>query len=245
MLEPNQPKNERVIHVGPDQVTVTDNEVVIEMKHEMPDWTVQTLNAPAIYFEEQKYLLVEKGNARQPYAVCYVLRPWPAGKTANAKVFHTYDAASVAERDAARRGEIINDAIWACLLPFYPFLGLLWSGTQHRLVRFGYLPRTITGISIMVNFCLVMTQGAFIALLLTASARSGKMMIGGVIRAFMDQNYIHFGSASVPVATFDILLGLMLLADVCMRYSHYLREDQWCGGFFEWLVPQSLRRNRF
>jgi len=90
----------------------------------------------------------------------------------------------------------------------------------------------------------MLSQGAFIAMLLIASARSGKMMIGGMIRAFMNQNYLQIGSANVPVAVFDVLLGLAFLADVCMRYSHYLREDQWCGGFFEWLVPQFLRRNK-
>jgi hypothetical protein len=226
-------------------VTVTDNEVVIETKHEMPDWVVQTLNAPVIYFEDKKYLLVEKGEAQRPYSIRYVLRPWPAGKTANAKVFHTYDAEAVAERDSSRRGEVLNEVVWACLLPFYPFPGLLWSGAQQRLVRFGYLPRTITGIPIMVTFGLMLSQGAFIALLLIASARSGKIMIGGMIRAFMDRNYLPIGSVSVPVAVFDVLLGLLFLADMSMRYSHYLREDQWCGGFFEWLVPQSLHKNKF
>jgi hypothetical protein len=245
MTEPSDIKPERVIRVGPDQVTVTDNEVVIETKHEMPDWEVQTMNTPAIYFEDKKYLLVEKGEARRPYLIRYVLQPWPAGKTANARVFHTYDAAAVAERDSSRRGEVLNEAGWACLLPFYPFLGLLWSGTQQRLVRFGYLPRTITGISIFTIFGLMLSQGAFIAMLLIASARSGKMMIGGMIRAFMNQNYLQIGSANVPVAVFDVLLGFVFLADVCMRYSHYLREDQWCGGFFEWLVPQSLRKNKY
>jgi hypothetical protein len=210
----------------------------------MPDWKVQMMNAPAIYFEDKKYLLVEKGEGRPPYSIRYVLRPWPEGKPANAKIFHTYDAEAVSERDSSRRGEALNEVVWACLLPLYPFLGLLWSGTQQRLVRFGYLPRTITGISIFTIFGLMLAQGAFIALLLIASARSGKMMIGGMIRAFMDQNYLQIGSANVPVAVFDVLLGLAFLADVCMRYSHYLREDQWCGGFFEWLVPQFLRRNK-
>ncbi|MGA3283861.1 MAG: hypothetical protein ABSD57_05315 [Verrucomicrobiota bacterium] len=243
---PEQPetKQERVIRIGPDQVTVTDDEVVIETKHEMPDWKVQDLNTPAIYFEDKKYLLADKGAAQSPYSIRYVLRPWPAGKTANAKIFHTYDAKAVAERDSARRGEALNGVVWACLLPLYPFLGLLWSGTQQRLVRFGYLPRTITGISIFTIFGLMLAQGAFMALLLNASARSGKMMIGGMLRAFVEQNYLQIGPVSIPIGVFDVLLGFLFLADVCMRYSHYLREDQWTGGFFEWLVPRSLRRNR-
>jgi len=237
-------KPERIIRVGKDQVTITDNEVIIEARHEMPDWKVQTVSTPAIYFEDKRYLLLEKSEARPPYAIRYILQPWPAGKATNPKLFHTYDAKTVAERDSSRRGEAFNEVIWACLLPCYPFLGLLWSGTQQRLVRFGYLPRTITGISIFTIFGLMLAQGAFIALMLNASARTGKLMIGGMIRAFAEQNYFQIGPVSIPVAAFDVLLGFVFLADVAMRYSHYLREDQWTGGFLEWLVPKSLRRNR-
>ena len=104
---PEQPETnkERKIRIGPDQVTVTDNEVVIEARHEMPEWEVRILNSPAIYFEDKKYLLVEKGEAQPPYSIRYVLRPWPEGKIANPKLFHTYDAETVAERIVpARRG---------------------------------------------------------------------------------------------------------------------------------------------
>ena len=244
MSEQTETKNERVVRIGPDQVTVTDHEVVIEARHQMPDWKVQTLNAPAIYFEDRKYMLTEEGRANPPYSLRYVLRPWPDGKIANPRLFHTYDKGAVAERDSSRRGEVLNEVAWACLLPFYPFLGLLWSGAQQRLVRFGYLPRTITGISIFAIFSLMLAQGAFVALLLNASARSGNMMIGGMIRAVWGQNYLHIGSISIPVAAFDVLLGFAFLADVAIRYSHYLREDQWTGGFLEWLVPKFLRQKR-
>ena len=41
---PEQPETnkERKIRIGPDQVTVTDNEVVIEARHEMPEWEVRS-----------------------------------------------------------------------------------------------------------------------------------------------------------------------------------------------------------
>lgn len=244
MSEQTATKNERVIRIGPDQVTVTDNEVVIETKHEMPDWKVQTLNAPAIYFEDKKYLLMEQGEAKPPYAVRYVLQTWPEGKTQNARLFHTYNAEAVVERDSERRGEVLNEIVWICLLPLYPLLGMLWSRTQQRLHRFGYLPRTITGLSIFMTFGLLLTQGVFIALLLQASVRSGSMMIGGMLRTIVGQNYLELSSVSIPVAVFDVLLGLALMADVAVRYSQYLRDDQWTGGFLEWLVPRSLRKKQ-
>ena len=118
----------RVIRIGSDQVTISDNEVVIEAKHETTDWEVRTYNAPAIYFRDRKYILAERGEAQTPYRVRYILRPWPAGKTPNPKMILTYGEDSVAERDSSRRGEAINDVMWVCLLPLYPFLGLLWSG---------------------------------------------------------------------------------------------------------------------
>jgi hypothetical protein len=27
-----------------------------------------------------------------------------------------------------------------------------------------------------------------------------------------------------------------------MRYTYYLRDDDWFGGFLEWMVPRFLRR---
>ncbi len=241
---PEQPetKKERKIRIGPDQVTVTDNEVVIEARHEMPEWEVRTLNAPAIYFEDHKYLLVEKGEAQPPYSIRYVLRPWPEGKIQNAKLFHNYDAEAVAERDSSRRGEVFNEVMWICLLPLYPFLGMLSSGAQQRLVRFGYLPRTITGLSIFMSFVMVLLQGVFVVVTINASMRLGKMMVGGILGAMMGPAPLHIGPVSIPVCILDGLLALAFLADLGIRYTHYLRDDQWTGGFLEWLMPQSLRR---
>ncbi len=243
MPEQSETKNARVIRMGPDQVTLTDQEVVIETKHEMPDWKVHTVQVPAIHFEGSKYFLAEKGQALPPYAVRYVLRPWPEGKLPNPKLFHVYSAEAVAERDAVRRSGIRDEVIRAYLLILYPFLGLLWSGAQKRLVRLGFLPHSITGISIFTVFSLMFMQMALIALMLQASARSGSMMIGGMIRAMTGGNYIHVGPLGLPVCILDSLMTLALLTDVLVRYTCYLREDDWAGGFLEWLVPKSLRKN--
>jgi hypothetical protein len=239
MPEPSEIKAARTIHVGPDQVTITDREVVIETKHEMPDWQVQTMQAPAIHFEGRKYILAEKGQARPPYVIRYVLRLWPEGKVPNARLFHVYSAETVAERDSARRSGVREEMLRAQLLVFYPFLGLLWSGMQRRLIRLGFLPHAISGISIFTVFSLFFTQMAFIALMMQASARSGNIMIGGIIRAMMSENYIHLGPVSFPVGILDALLTLAMLSDVLVRYTRYLRDDDWAGGFLEWLIPRS------
>ena len=232
----------RCIRIGPDQVTITENEVVIEARHEMPDWEVRSSKAPAIYFEDRKYLLTEKRPAHPPFAIRYVLQPWPEGKVANDKIFHTYDEEAVAQRDSSRRGDKLDEMVWVLLLPFYPFLGFLWSGAQQRLVRFGYLPRSITGISIFTTFGLMLAQGVFAVVTINASIRSGKIMVGGILRALMSQDHFQIGPVGIPATYIDCLILLALVADLAIRYSNYLREDQWTGGFLEWLVPQSLRR---
>jgi hypothetical protein len=234
----------QVIRIGPDQVTISDTEVVIEAKHETADWEVRTHNAPAIYFREKKYLLVEQGEAQLPYKIRYVLRPWPPGKIPNPKMFLTYGEDSVADRDSFRRGEALNEVMWVCLLPLYPFLGMLWSNAQQRLVRFGYVPRTITGLSIFTSFGMMLMQGVFVVVTINASMRLGKMMVGGMFQAMSGQDSMHLGPVSIPMFLLDGLLALACLADVCVRYSNYLREDQWIGGFLEWLIPQARRANK-
>lgn len=183
MANHTETPNKRVIRIGPDQVTITDQEVVIEAKAEMPEWEVRTSRPPAIYFEDKKWLLVAKYPLTGPYAFRYVLHPWPEGKASNPNMFFDYNAEAVAERDASRRGEMSDSMVRVLLLPLYPFLGLLWSGAQERLVRFGFVPRYLTGISIFINFCLFFAQGVMVCVLLNGSARSGKMMIGGLITA--------------------------------------------------------------
>src|SRR5437016_8374940 len=119
------PKAERILQIGPDRVTVTDGEVIIEAKNRMPDWDVRDLNPIPIYFEDKKYHLVQAVKGEQPFAVRYLLHPWTDGHVSNARAFWSYDQESVTEREALRRGGVWNETIRMCLLPFYPFLGLL------------------------------------------------------------------------------------------------------------------------
>ena len=50
--EPPDIKQPRSFRIGPDQVTVTDQEVVSEAKHEMPDWQFREIKVIPIYFED-------------------------------------------------------------------------------------------------------------------------------------------------------------------------------------------------
>ncbi len=235
-------KQQTVIQIGPDRITLTDEGVIIEARHEMPDWEVRDFNPAPIYFQDKKYHLVGKRRADPPYAVRYHLQPWPEGQQAAANQFHTYDAESVADRDAARRGGQRDELVRGLLLPLYPFLGLLWTGTQKRLTRFGFIPHSITGVSIFTAFCVLFAEGVFTLVTINASMRSRQAVIGGMIRAFARSDHLQLGPVAIPLYVLDMLLAVSCLTDVAVRYNHYLREDEWAGGFLEWLLPKSLRR---
>ena len=242
MNEQTEAKPANFLQIGPDRVTTTPEEVVIEAKHPMPDWEVRELNPIPIYFEDKKFYLIEKRKAAPPFAVCYLLHPWPEGRSTNATFFWTYDLEAVQDREGARRSSNLGESARMGLLPLYPFLGLLWSGAQERLQRFGFVARNLTGASIFTVFCLAFAQGVFAVVMIQGSIRSGKIMIGGMIRALSSGSDLHLGPVAIPIVLLDVLLLVAFVADVMVRYSHYLREDQWTGGFLEWLVPKSLRK---
>ena len=238
MTETAPPVPPSVYEVGPDRVTVSEKEAVIEAKHALPDWDVREINHVPVYLQEKKYYLIEKRKADPPYAVRYLLHPWPEYQATNATGFLAYDAEVVAARDAHRREGHVDDLGHAFLMPFYPILGLLWSGLQNRLVRFGFVPHVITGFSIFITFALVFGQAVFGVILLNSSLRTGKLMIGGFLTALADSDRIALGPVTCSLAVLDAVLLLMLLVDTVVRFAHHFRDDQWAGGFFEWVIPR-------
>ena len=225
----------KTIQMGPDQVTIKENEVIIEAKHRMEEWKVRDINPWPVYFNDKKYNLAEARKAQKPYEATYVLVPWPADLSTTAKGFYTYDAEALAERSATKRRGQLDDVAKAFLIPFYPFLGLFWSGVQRRLSRFGFVPHAITGISIFIVFCMIFAQGVFAIVTINGSMRSGKMMIGGFLRAMSNHDNLQIGPLSIPIGILDCIVVVLLLADVAMRYSYYLREHDWSGGVLEWI----------
>jgi hypothetical protein len=169
-----------------------------------------------------------------------VMLPWPSDLTTCAKGFHSYDAETVAARDRQHKGGQRDDLVRALLLPLYPILGFLWSGSQKRLARFGFAPHSISGVSIFTSFCLLFAQGVFAVVLINTSIRTGKIVVGGFISAMASGHPLRLGPISIPVMLFDVALLIALMADVAIRYTEYLREDEWAGGFLEWLKPRPI-----
>lgn len=228
----------QTMQIGRDQVTLTEEELLIDAVREMPEWQVREFKAAPIYFQDKKYLLVAKNRGTKPFAWRYVLKPWPEGGDAG-KSFFVYDAEFVAERDAAHRGGMKNEITSKALMPFYPLLGLLPSGVQTRLQGYGFVSHTITGISIFATFGIFFAHTSSAVALINGSIRSGKVAIGGLVRLFAGQDAFALGSLRVPIVWIDAAIFVALLADILMRYTYYLRDDQWYGGFLEWIFKRT------
>lgn len=226
-----------VLRVGPDEVSVVDNAIAIDARHRMPDWEVREFEQVPIFFQDEKWLLVHVRKPPPPFAVRYILHRWPAEHISSVKIFWTYDEETVAHREAHLRQRTFEEVVHAFMLPIYPVLGLLWSGTQHRLARFGFIPRSISYASIYMMFLFVYVQAIFLLITLNAAVRGGVGQIGGLFRA-MFSRVLHLGPLSLPMGWLDLLLAVVVATDCLIRLSHYMREDQWNGGFLEWLRPK-------
>jgi hypothetical protein len=150
----------------------------------------------------------------------------------------TYDAETVAQREGDIRGGHVEDVGRAGLIFLYPFLGLLWSAPKERLRRFGFDARGITGISIFVVFGLVLLDLVFAKTLIMRSLKSGDLAIGGMIRAFAGVDAIHLGPIAIKMFWLDAVLFVLMAADILVRYTHHLRDEEPFWGFLEWLAPR-------
>jgi hypothetical protein len=228
------PKTE-TIKVGPDQVTIGGDKVTIDARHIFADWQVREYSRIPIYFQEKKYFLRQKSPGQKPFAMRYVLELWPADSSATtSRVMLEYSEQVVAEREAAIRGGHYEDVGKAALLLVFPFLGMLWSGTKLKLARFGIISRTVTGISIMITFGLIMLDGVFAKMLMMGGIRSGKAVVGGIIRTFAGKDYFDIAGLPVRIVWLDCALFVILVADLLIRYSQHLRDEEPNFGFLEW-----------
>lgn len=229
------------VKIGPDLVTVGGDRLVIDAKHAMPEWQVREFSPMPIYFRDKKYLLRQKLAGEKPYAVRYILGPWPEGTSQGNRTFN-YDAEAVAQREGALRDGHVDDAGRAFLIFLYPFLGLLWSNTKEKLRRFGFDPRGTTGISIFLVFGLVLLELVFAKMLIFRTLKSGEMTIGGMLRAFTGKDYLSIGPFDISMMWLDITLFAFLILDVLIRYSQHLKEEEPFWGFLEWLMPRKKVR---
>jgi len=208
-----------VITVGTDRVCLRNDRLIIEAAQPM-DWPVREFCRVPIYFEGRKFHLRSVTNGHAPFARRYELWPWPPDLHEQAPRAVIYDEIYVAERDAAARTRRCGDFWHLALLPFFPFLGLSWSGFKNGvLAKAGFAPREITSASIALLFNLLLVEGIFVG-----------WLQGGMLMWFLQNGSLR------PV---DLALTALLATDVVLRYSQHLQSDvdrPW--GFCEWLWPR-------
>ena len=224
--------------VGADRVAFFGELLIIDARHEMPDWTLREFARKPIYFREKKYALRSKHAAGKPYARRYVLEPWPENFAEVSRQFFLYDEATVNAREAAFRGEVTDSALHKVLLPLYPFLGFLWTGTKDKLAGVGFEPRSITAGSILVTFALLLPELALVGLILLVSSLQGHPNFAGLLRVLWGSPEIEVFGVTLPFWPIEFLVVTAATADFAMRFSQKFKSsDEAPWGFLEWLKP--------
>ncbi|HEV2391271.1 MAG TPA: hypothetical protein VG146_02805 [Verrucomicrobiae bacterium] len=208
------------MNVGSDEVYVEGGRVVIRAAKPM-DWTIREFCKVPIFFQGQKYYLRSKCKGDKNHPVVYELSPWPTELHEAAPFGIIYDEAYTTERDLNEAKNRHYRCSYLALLPFYPFLGLFWSGFKDRpLSVLGFEPGSITKASIALTFNLFIAEGIFVG-----------WLAGGMMTYFLGHPRLR------PL---DWVLMLLLGADTIMRFGQSLKLDvtrHW--GFCEWLLPQT------
>jgi len=228
-METGAETNQQTLWVGKDHLTITDQFVFIDAAEEIPDWQVREFQRMPIFLGDFKFFLRGKLAATAPFAIRYVLERWPEDAHFDAApISFTYDEQFVLERDAEKARRDKYEKLGRTLMPFYPLLGFLWSGTKNRLIPAGFIPRSVTGVSIFTCVCLMLLQGTFI-----------RMRLGLFKFLFGNVNTLEFGLLVADYA----LLGLMLL-DAVIRFDQHIRHSEtdrpW--GFCEWITAPFRRK---
>lgn len=200
--------SEVITRIGPDEVVMSDEGVVILSPTDM-NWPIREFCRAPIWYREEKYYLHDKRfeTARQLHL--YDLRAWPADHTQASSEEIIYDRHYIEERDRDSADARMKNRLRRFLLPFYPLLGMLWSDYKNRvLVPIGFRPDSITRLSVFVSFNVAFVIWIFVA-------------------------WLGYGDSAV---LWTIMITFAL--DCSIRYTqslHFDIERHW--GFLEWLWP--------
>ena len=222
---PAQPES---LWVGRDHLTITPDYVVIDAAQEMPDWQVREYQRMPIFLGDAKFFLRQKIQAQKPFALRYVLERWPEDASFDAAAFSfTYDEEYVRERDAEHERETRADRIGLAIIWLYPVLGFLWADTKKKLVPYGFIPRSITSVSIFTGLCLMILQGTFIR------------MRFGLVSLFL-------GWTQLPeflLLAFDYALFGLMVADGVLRFDQHIKGVEHPWGFGEWMTKPFKKKS--
>jgi len=217
----NGTEQAQTLWVGKDHLTITGEHVIIDAAREIQDWEVREFQRVPIFVGEFKFFLRQRSVGQKPFAMRYVLERWPDdAHFAAAQYSFTYDEQFVRDRDAALGAQDRFDKLGKALMPLYPLLGFLWSGTKKKLIPCGFIPRSITGVSIFTCVCLMILQGTFI-----------RMRIGFITILFGKMKTIELGLLGL-----DYLLLVLMLVDTVLRFDQHIKNVEVPWGFCEWIT---------
>lgn len=214
----------QTFRVGADCAIIQDGIVHIYARREFRDWAIREFSRQVIFFQGRKYFLRARDTAQRPYACRYELAPWPEDLHEHSKQSFVYDEAFVALRDHAVRTEGARSLGYAFLVPLYPFLGFFWSRFQEQVIApLGFVPRSITSASTMLQFGIVLLDGIMFGYL-----------GGGFITQYAAVVSLHPGHFDGTSLLWDFGLLILLSLDCVIRYHQVLRGDESPDGFLEW-----------
>src|SRR5688572_21915587 len=95
------PTQTKIRRVGPDEISMSGDLVIIDAAREMPDWEVREFCRPAIYFRERRYFLLRRARSRGQ-RMRYELKPWEDDENPVRTI--TYDDQYVQEREQSAHG---------------------------------------------------------------------------------------------------------------------------------------------
>jgi len=218
------------LNIGKDRLTISGSgeQVIIDAAHEMQDWQVREFQRMPIFVGEFKFFLRQRIQGHPPYAMRYVLQRWPEDAYFDAApLSFTYDEKFVTERDAEHAHYERLDKLAKTLLCLYPLLGFLWAGSKRKLIPAGFVPRSITGVSIFTGVCLLLLQGTFV-----------RMNLGLFTFLFGKFGKLEFGLLMADYALFGLLL-----VDIVLRFDQHLKHVENPWGFGEWITKPFRRRS--
>ena len=131
------------------------------------------------------------------------------------------------ERDAEHERETRADRIGLAIIWLYPVLGFLWADTKKKLVPYGFIPRSITSVSIFTGLCLMILQGTFIR------------MRFGLVSLFL-------GWTQLPeflLLAFDYALFGLMVVDGVLRFDQHIKGVEHPWGFGEWMTKPFKKKS--
>ena len=216
-----------VCPVWSDSVCLDGDRLIIHATEPM-DWPVREFSRIPILFRDRKYYCrtkSTKSKAEPPYAMRYELWPWPNDSPEACVHAVYYDEVYVEARNRQALGQRRGSFIHFALLPFYPVLGLFWSGFKHvTLGPIGFESSSITKASLAALSYVCLLQ--YVVVVMQFALQSG----GDLMWASQDEGLWGLVKwAQLLVCSVDCMV----------RFLGMLRaESSYHLGFFEWLRPR-------